>query len=200
LIWSNARSPQGLVTHDDRLRGDEHRVLAGMQVTTPLRTAFDIGRRGRLSEAVARLDALGNARRFAVDDVAGLATSHRGARGQRQLAEALDLHDAGAESPRETWLRLLLVEAGFPRPRTQIPVKGLDGRPRYRLDMGWEDVMVAAEYDGEHHRKDRPSYIKDIIRSEFIASVGWIVIRVVAGQTRTDILRRVHAARNSRLR
>ncbi len=30
--------------------------------------------------------------------------------------------DAGAQSPKETWLRLLLIDAGFPRPQTQIPV------------------------------------------------------------------------------
>jgi hypothetical protein len=27
----------------------------------------------------------------------------------------------GAQSPKETWLRLLLIQAGLPRPQTQIP-------------------------------------------------------------------------------
>ena len=64
-------------------------------------------------------------------------------RGLRQLGAALNLVDAGAESPRETALRLLLIGAGYPRPRTQIPVIGADGRRQYYLDMGWEGPMLA---------------------------------------------------------
>ena len=123
----------------------------------------------------------GNASRFHVEDVAALAAQHRGARNVRRLAVALDSHDPGAESPKETWLRMLLIDEGFPRPQTQIPVPGPDGQPLYFLDMGWEDLKVAVEYDGEHHRTDRPSYAKDVIRLEYIASVGWLVIRVLAG-------------------
>ena len=69
----------------------------------------------------------------------------------------------------------------FHGPTTQIPVPGPNGLPRYYLDMGWEDIMVAVEYDGEHHRKNTADYRKDIIRLEYIQSLGWIVVRVVAG-------------------
>ena len=30
------------------------------------------------------------------------------------------------------------------------------------LDMGWEDIKVAAEYDGEQHRTDRYQYNWDL--------------------------------------
>ena len=73
------------------------------------------------------------------------------------------------------------MDNGFPRPATQIPVPGRNGRTRYYLDMGWEDIMVAVEYDGEHHRKDTASYRKDIIQLEYIHLVGWIVIEKVTG-------------------
>jgi very-short-patch-repair endonuclease len=198
LVWPNARPPRGLRTHDYRLSSDEIIELDGMRVCTPERTAFDIGRRGFLGEAVARLDALGNASPLCLEDVAEVGRRHKGARGLRQLPAALDLHDGGAESPKETWLRLLLIEEGFPRPRTQIPVLRPDGS-HYYLDMGWEDMMVAVEYDGEHHRIDRPSYSSDVIRLEYIHSVGWIVVRVLAGHRRPDIVRRVAHARASRL-
>lgn len=45
LIWSNARPPAGLRTHDVRLFPDECATLGQLPVTTPQRTAFDIGRR-----------------------------------------------------------------------------------------------------------------------------------------------------------
>ncbi len=78
-----------------------------------------------------------------------------------------------------------------------------DGTQVYYLDMGWQDLMVAVEYDGEQHRLDRWQYIKDIRRSEELARLGWIVIRVVASDRPDDIVRRVRDAlayRASRLR
>ncbi|MBB5166912.1 DUF559 domain-containing protein [Mycobacterium sp. AZCC_0083] len=196
LVWTNARRPHGLRTYDFRLDAGEFVTFDDLRVTTPERTAFDIGRRGRVDEAVARLDALGNATGFKADDVLAIADRHPGVRGMRQLAVALDLYDSGAQSPKETWLRLLLIDAGFPRPRTQIPVRGPDGDPLYYLDMGWDDPMVAVEYDGSQHA-DQIGY--DIVRHEYIASVGWATIRVAAGHRRASIIARVRRARDSRL-
>jgi very-short-patch-repair endonuclease len=190
LIWSNARSPKGITSRRDRLAPGESRLVAGLMVTTPERTAFDIGRLTPGDRAVARLDALENSTHFDRDAVVALARRHRGSPGIPRLLSALDSYDAGAESPRETWLRLLLVRAGFPRPRTQIPVARPDGRSYY-LDMGWEDVMLAIEYDGDHHR-ERGVFANDIIRSEYIAYRGWTHIRVVSGAHQSDIVNRVH--------
>lgn len=193
LIWSNPRPPRGIVTRRDRLARAEWQQVAGIPVTTPARTAFDLARLTRGDKAVARVDALGNATRFEPAAVAELTQRHRGSPGVPRVRPVLDLYDPGAESPRETWLRLLLVRAGFPRPRTQIPVYDDFGRPRYRLDMGWDDVMIAVEYDGELHRL--PSRLgSDIVRSEFIAHRGWTHIRVVAGVHPADIVNRVRRA------
>ena len=64
------------------------------------------------------------------------------------LVVALELVDAGAESPQETKVRLVLVRGGFPPLQTQLPDLG------YRLDMGWRKWKVAVEYDGRHHFAD----------------------------------------------
>ncbi|GAB3012774.1 hypothetical protein [Mycobacterium bourgelatii] len=194
LIWGNARAPQGIITRNDRLLEGEIQQLRGIPVTTPERTAFDIGRRGSIGRAVARLDALAAAVDFKVRDVEELAGNHRHTRGLRQLEKTLDLVDGGAQSPKETWLRLLLIEAGFPKPRTQIPVLGPDGCPKYFLDMGWEDMMVAAEYDGEQHWTDPAQHARDVDRQEYITHVGWTNIRVVGRHRRDDVIRRVRKA------
>ncbi len=199
LIWSNARAPEGITTRRDRLASGETRLIGGLKVTTPERTAFDIGRLTGGDDGIARLDALGNATRFDRDAVEALVRRHRGAPGLPRLLSALDAYDPGAESLRETWLRLLLIRAGFPRPRTQIPIFNDFGRPRYFLDMGWEDVMIAVEYDGDHHR-ERPVFGKDIVRSEFIAYRGWTHIRIVAGAHPADIINRVRRAWPSSVR
>jgi very-short-patch-repair endonuclease len=194
LIWNNARSPDGVVTRTDSVLAEEIQNLQDLAVTTPGRTAFDIGRRGRLDDAIARLDALAQATDFEVSRVEQLAARHSRTRGLRQLEKALDLMDAGAQSPKETWLRLLMIRAGFPRPRTQIPVLSPDGRRWYYLDMGWEGLMLAVEYDGDHHRTDRKRFAYQIERAEDLHELGWLVVTVAARHHRVDVLRRVQKA------
>lgn len=194
LIWRNARAPRCVITRDELLLDGEIQLLNGLSVTTPERTAFDIGRRGTLGRAVADLDALAAATNFKVTDVGELEASHRHVRGLRKLEAALELVDAGAQSPKETWLRLLLIKAGFPKPQTQIPVLGQDGFRRYFLDMGWEDIMLAVEYDGDQHWTDPAQYAWDVDRQEYIDRVGWTVIRVVGRHRPSDVIRRVQCA------
>ena len=177
-----------VITRHDLLLDGEVLVLDGMTVTTAHRTAFDLGRRGRFADAVARLDALIRATGIASADVLALAECHRHTRGLRQLERALELADGGAQSPKETWLRLMLIEDGFPRPRTQIPILDPAGHPKYYLDMGWEDRKLAVEYDGVQHAE---ALAYDIERHDYIAGLGWTVVRVAAGQRRPGIIARV---------
>ncbi|MET0476093.1 MAG: hypothetical protein ABW001_15785 [Mycobacterium sp.] len=199
LIWRNARAPHGVLTRADLLLDGESRSMAGLTVTTLERTAFDLGRRGSLGNAVARLDALAAAKkRLDVADVIELADAHPRARGLPQLRTALDLMDAGAQSPRETSLRLLLIGAGHPKPRTQIPVSSPDGRRRYYLDMGWEDVKIAVEYDGDHHRSDPVQFEYDLVRSADIEERDWRLIRVAKRSRPIEVLARVQRAWQAR--
>jgi len=126
-----------------------------------------------------------------------LAERYAGRRGIRRARVALDLVDGGAESPQETWLRLLLIRAGFPRPQTQIPVVNEYGVLIALLDMGWQDIKVAADYEGDHHRSPI-RFNKDIRRHEEVTELGWIDIRVTSRDTEGDIIRRVQAAWESR--
>jgi hypothetical protein len=200
LIWPNARPAPGIRTYDYRLRTEEFSAFDDMRITTPARTGFDVARRRPLNAAVANLDALGNATGLAVSEVFRVARMHRGSRGLRQLAKVLDLYDPGAASPKETWLRLLVIGADYPWPRTQIPVLSLDGRRRYYLDMGWEHLMLALEYDGEQHRVDPVQYAYDVQRSEDLDELGWTRLRVVKTNTAADVLRRLDRAWRSKLR
>ncbi|MHA0288680.1 hypothetical protein ACXYX3_19805 [Mycobacterium sp. C3-094] len=200
LVWSNARRPPGLRTMDARLLPDEFTVHHGMRLTTIARTAYDLARRGRLGDAVARVDALGHATGLRADEVLARARQHRGARGLRQLEKVMDLYDAGSASPKETWLRLLIISAGYPRPHTQIPVRSPDGRRKYYLDMGWPDVTIAVEYDGEQHRVDDSQYARDIRRSEDLRELDWLVIRVIKSDREFDIRAWIARAWAARLR
>ena len=71
---------------------------------------------------------------------------------------------------------------------------GVDGIPLAYLDLGWEDYMVAVEYDGDQHRSDRAQYVKDIRRIQMLERMGWIIVRVVAEDRPANIVRRVRQA------
>ncbi len=194
LVLPNARAPRGIRTHDDELCLGESQTLRGLRVTTPARTAFDVGRRLPGGSAVEALDALGNATGLTAPAVTAVADQHPGARNVRKLKSALAFYDAGAQSPKETWLRLVVVQDGYPPPQTQLPIHCGGPYPRYYLDMAWPEMMIALEYDGAHHHKDPEQIRHDIERSEKLAEMGWIVIRVVAGMRPAEILYRVGRA------
>jgi very-short-patch-repair endonuclease len=178
LIRSEACDVDGIVIHRGQLRDDEICFVHGMPVTTPARTAFDLGRRDRLETAIIRVDALANATGLKPEDVDRLAESRRGARGIVQLGRVLELMDGGAESPQETRTRLLLIAAGFPKPQTQIVVLNEYGDFVGRVDMGWEEWKVGVEYDGPQHWDDPEQHARDIDRLADLAAQGWMIIRV----------------------
>lgn len=194
----NRHSLPGLQIWGDRLDSDEFDLMDGVPVTTAARTALDLACWYPTTTAVAAVDSLARATDLKMPDVELLAARYRGRRGLERARRSLDLVDAGAQSPKETWLRLVLVQAGLPRPQTQIPVIDEFGSAIAYLDMGWEDIKVAVEYDGDHHRSDRSQFGWDIRRLERLQHRGWIVIRVVAGDRPADIVRRVRSARARR--
>lgn len=197
MIWNNSHAPEGLVVRNDTLAADEVERFGRLPVTTCARTAFDLGRRLQRDAAVARLDALMWARRFAVGDVHALAARYPRARGLKALRMAMPLVDGGAASPRETWLRLLLTDNGYDNLITQIPIfdrHGLIGV----ADMGWPELKIAVEYDGDYHRTDRRRYVMDQRKLRRLEALGWIVIRVIAEDDVADVLARVDRARKLR--
>ena len=193
ILVDERRRQSGLIIRMDRLVDDEVTTVSDLPVTTTARTAFDLGRYQKRFAAIGRLDALMRAAPFSTDEVSMLIRRYGPVRGVRQLRDLLPLVDPGAASPRESWLRLVLIDSGFPIPETQIPV--LDGGvPFAYLDMGWRQLQLAVEYDGDQHRTDRPQYVKDLRRHPKIAKRGWEVVRVIAEDRESEIVGRVYEA------
>jgi very-short-patch-repair endonuclease len=194
LIYHNRHRPKGIRTWADAIAEDEIEFVGGIRTTTPARTALDLARRQPLDPAVAAIDALLRATRTKVADVELLAARHQGDKGIRNARVVLDLVDPGAESARETWLWLLIIRAGFPRPETQVPVIDEFGQIVARVDIGWPELKIAVEYDGDHHWTDRRRLAHDIRRTELLMELGWIVIRITAEDSPETIRRRIGAA------
>lgn len=200
LVHNNRRPPAGIVVHTCVLEPDEVIARGDLVLTTPARTAFDLGRRLAATEAVQRIDALMNATHVKAADIECIGSRHPGARGLRRLRTALELVDAGAESPYESLTRLTLIRAGLPPPQTQIEVRNAVGRVFARLDMGWPEWKVAVEYDGAQHWTDARQRAWDIERLAELEAAGWLVIRVSSAMlarsaATTDRVRRALQAR-----
>jgi hypothetical protein len=194
LLYEHRRPPAGIITWSDQLAPNETQLVAGIRITTPARTAFDLASRYPLGKAIAVIDALARATQLRTADVEPLLERHKGHRNIRQARKSLSLVDHGAQSPRETWLRLLVIEAGYPPPQTQIPIRGSYGELVGVVDMGWEQLKLALEYEGEHHRTPR-QFANDIARYETMTNdLHWIVIRVTSQDTPGGILGRLAAA------
>jgi Protein of unknown function (DUF559) len=180
LRRANRHAPPGIVVRSYDLDARETFVHNGIRITTPERTAFDLGRSMSVSRSIPILDALSHATNFKIDDVASLAVASPGYRGIRRLRSALKLVDGGAESPQESRVRLLLVAAGLPPPETQIEFTDEFGTARIRVDMGWREWRVAVEYDGVQHWADRYQRAWDIDRIAILEAMGWAVVRISA--------------------
>lgn len=192
------RRQRGLIVRNETLADDEVTTVAGIRVTTPARTAFDLARHLPRDKAVARIDALMNARTFSIGDVSLVAKGHRGARGLRRLRAALPLVDGGAESPKESWLRLLFIDAGLPRPTTQFVIYDERGDYVRRVDMCWEEFRVGVEYDGEQHLTSRRQYVIDVRVNRALQRLGWNVIHVIKEDCGEDIVDEARSALLSR--
>lgn len=176
IIRKDRHAQPGMVAHGYRVHDDEICLAASLPVTTPARTAFDIGRARPAYQAVPILDSLFAATGVAVEDVLAVADRWPGARGARLLRSTMPLVDAAAESPQESRLRLILVRGGLPAPECQIRFPEF----RIRVDMGWREWKVAVEYDGVQHWADASQRTWDIERFALLESAGWAVVRVSA--------------------
>lgn len=124
--------------------------MDGMVVTSPLRTACDLGRLRHRDLAFASLDAMLRTRLLSREELVAAANSarYKGYRHIRQLRELAPDADPRAESMGESVLRRRWLDCGdLPRPELQVPVQGPDGE--CHLDLGLPEWRYGAEYDGE---------------------------------------------------
>lgn len=176
LPGTHRHPPTGLLVHQDQLAGDERRILRGMELTTPVRTAYDLARRLDLVEAVVALDALAGRFGFGPAEVLELAARHPRARGRRRLPGVVAHAEPLAESAMETRLRMLLVLAGLPRPVAQHGIADRRARIVAWTDLAYPKSRIAIEYDGEEHFSKARS-MRDTYRDTRLVDLGWRVYR-----------------------
>jgi very-short-patch-repair endonuclease len=196
-LWGNAYRPEsalpevvvpisgrrfrGLTVRRVQIEADEYTVAPdGSLVTTLPRTAIDLGRFNTRDDAVAALDSMVRRHPTLVDEVRCVLKRWENHWGIGKAITALTLVNALSESPWETRVRLILLDEGFHGFVLQFEVMG----GRYRLDAAWPHLMVAVEYDGEHHRTSE-QHANDLERWNRLRAAGWVVITVTARNIRS---------------
>jgi hypothetical protein len=116
-------------------------------------------------------DWLVHLRRVRLDDLHEAATGK--GHGVRRARRALRYVRQGAESPRETYVRLTLVTAGLPEPECNKDV-GDSGQWLGRVDLVYLGYNVIVEYDGRAHDEAR-RHDADVLRMERLGRAGWTV-------------------------
>lgn len=152
--------------------------IGGVRVTTPLRTALDLGCALPRLRAIAALDAFRREHQVSLAELQMGVLRFRRRRGVVQLRRLVPLTDPLAESHRESATRLLILDAGMPAPVAQWWIE-VDGLLMFRLDLAYPRLRVAIEYDGrEFHFRTEAQRRHDRDRRAWLRAHGWTVIVV----------------------
>jgi hypothetical protein len=151
---SGVRSRMNLAVRHCHLASSDVATKRELRVTVPSRTFAELKRRLSRTEFLVLADAAIRLRLGHFDE----------------LAEP-------AESPMETRLRWLLLDAGLPRPHVQVDLRDHDGRFVGRADLCYPEHRLAIEYDGANHRE---RLVDDNRRQNLMLAAGYQLLRFTA--------------------
>jgi len=177
----------GLQVHPSSLGTDDAELRRGLWCTPAARTACDVARTADPIDVLATLDAALGSGKCTREQVARECHAQRGLRGIRQVADLVRWADGLAESPMESRMRWRFLRSDLPAPQVQFTVRR--GRRSHRLDLGWPEHKVGAEFDGLEAHMTRRQLTDDRDRHNFFTEEGWLLLHFTAG----DIYRRHEA-------
>jgi very-short-patch-repair endonuclease len=156
--------------------------VAGLPVTSPLRTTLDLLRVLERPDALAAADTMLHAGLVTRDELYDGLDRFRGFRGITQARELTELTEPATESAMESRTRLRVIDAGLPRPEVQINVYDVIGQLIARLDMGYLRRRKGIEFDGDEHHSSRADQAHDRRRRDRLEASGWDVLVVTREQ------------------
>ncbi len=155
----------------------------GFPLTSPARTCFDLAARLSLIDAVAAVDMALHSRVVTLEYFQQYVANHKGIAGVVRARKVLEHVEPKSESPMESRLRMLLVQAGLPRPDAQVSLNDARGGFVARVDLYYSEARLAIEYDGGQHRDQ---LIEDNRRQNRLLDIGVTVLRYTAPDLRAE--------------
>jgi hypothetical protein len=160
------------------LTAEEVVRLAGLPLTSAVRTAADLARTSDRDTGVVVLDAFLRAGLIPAGVLAGLPARYAHHPGRRRLAAAVRLADGRSVGEEETRLRLALADAGTAAPEVGWEVRSAFGRVLHRFALAWPDARVGLDLTA--HRQ----WVR--ARARGLAGQGWLVLDCPAAQVRDN--------------
>jgi hypothetical protein len=114
-----------------------------------------------------------------LDELHAAVDRNTGRRGVRACALALPRISERVDSPMESYLRLILVDAGFTEPVVNEPVFE-HGERIGKPDLAYPLARVVIDYEGDGHRTNAKMFKRDIVRRERFESQQYRYLRVVS--------------------
>ena len=170
----------GVRAYESRLTDDDRTEVDDVQVTSAARTFVDLAATLSRTDLIVLGDAILRRRRATAGELAAAVERATRRRGVVPAREALPLLEPRADSPAETRTRLILTDAGFPRPRANVDVFDDHGEWIARGDLVYDEPRVVFEYDGETHLATVEARRHTAARNELMRDLGWEVVVVTA--------------------
>jgi len=177
---SAATRRTGVSGHTGPLGDSDVALRDNVWITTPARTAADLGRCLRRPDALASLDAMLRLPTLTAEVVTQELAKFAGYRGVVQARELVGLADPRSESPMESRTRLRAIDAGFPAFEPQVEVFDDIGSFVARLDLGRPAERKAVEYDGDAAHSSAEQQAHDRRRRRDVERCGWGLAVVTA--------------------
>jgi very-short-patch-repair endonuclease len=173
---SGLRSRAGLLVCRFEIPSGEIVSIRGFRVTALPRTLAALCLRRPAVEALIAID---RAIHLRLVDSAALRQYAEAADGRRGAARlrSLALLGAPAESPMETRLRWLLIQARLPRPEVQTSLSDAATSFVGRADLYYPSKRLILEYDGGNHRE---RLVEDNRRQNLLINAGFRLLRFTA--------------------
>jgi very-short-patch-repair endonuclease len=143
---------------------------------------FDLSAHLSPVEALVATDAAVRAQLTDKDSLARYADLVGGRAGARRL-RSLAVLAQPAESPMETRLRWLLLQAGLPRLEVQVDLHDSEGRFVGRADLFYRKSRLVIEYDGSGHRG---RLVEDNRRQNLLINAGFRMLRFTAADIKNQ--------------
>jgi hypothetical protein len=145
----------------------------GVHLTTPLRTASDLLRRLYRPYALAAADGFARAGLIDVHALEDFVARLKGYPGIIQARSLVHMIEPKAQTPGESWQRLRILDAGFPRPTAQLEVVD-DFGGTYFLDHAYPEQLIGSEFDGREFHTDDRHRQHDRDRRDYLSTTqGW---------------------------
>lgn len=165
------------------------RVVGGVHLTAPARTAVDVARWARGADLrVCMIDSMCFATETPIDAVAAAATRMPGQHGVSRVSRLFESCDADAHSPQESLVRLRIARSSLPQPTSQYEIFDPTGELITTADLAYAANRVAIFYDGKHHG-EAEQWRRDLRITARLTDLGWQVVRIAKDMRPDEVMR-----------